>query len=422
MLASVSQRMPDDVRSQSTLDPKPDGSDRPRIGVCLSGGGFRATAFGFGVVRYLVEAGLGRDIHAISSVSGGSVAAAMLAAAWPAVVDDADDPVAALQANATDRFEAAVTSRNLRNRGLVRFAGRAATPGRRNGSARGTTMVKHLLDVDRLTDLPNDLQVVLTATDLSTGRAFRMSQTFIGSWDHGYTTAPPTLGLATALAASTAVPLLFPPVHLSTVGLGLKTENELSLMDGGVYDNLGLEWFQGWDRGRPDEARKCDFIITVDSSAPMLRDSRRYGWVGSVGRSQSAQYAQSRMSRIRWYVDQLIQGHMHGVHIPIDKDPGSFAPPAGVTPVPAAAEGALPVGFARPLSRLRTDLDRYSIDELRLLAYHGYWSAHTRLSHLRPDLVTVTPPAWRDYANLSETDAARLRVALKDGERRRAFR
>jgi NTE family protein len=413
--------MPDDASSSSTLVLSPDTIPRPRIGICLSGGGFRATAFGFGVVRYLVEAGLAADIKSISSVSGGSVTAVMLAAAWPKILAASNDPVEALRSNAIDRFESVVGSRNLRNRGLVRFVGRRLTPGGRYGSARGTTMVRNFLDVDRIRDLPVDLQVILTATDLTTGRAFRMSQTFIGSWDHGYVDTPPQLRLATALAASTAVPMLFPPVHLRIRGLGLKTEGELSLMDGGVYDNIGLEWFQGWDRGRPNDARDCDFIIAVDCSGPMQRQDRHFGWRASIRRSQSAQYAQSRMSRIRWFVDQLIQGNINGLHVPIDKDPASYAPPAGTARIPGVADPALPVGFAKPLSLLRTDLDRFSADETRMLGYNGYWATHARMSHIRPDLA-VARPQWREFAALDEAEKDRLRAVLTAGTKRRAFR
>lgn len=42
--------------------------------VALSGGGFRATAFGLGVLLYLADSGLNKQVKTISSVSGGSIA------------------------------------------------------------------------------------------------------------------------------------------------------------------------------------------------------------------------------------------------------------------------------------------------------------------------------------------------------------
>jgi predicted acylesterase/phospholipase RssA len=259
-------------------------------------------------------------------------------------------------------------------------------------------------------------------TDLASGRAFRVSRDFIGGWEFGYAVTPPNLSLSLAIAATTAVPLLFPPVHLRTAGLGLKdAPPELSLVDGGVYDNLGLEWFQGWDRGRPAGARPCDFILAVDASGPLRPAPRRYGWVRSVLRSQEAQYAQTRASRVRWFVDQLISGRLEGVIVQIDKEPRRFVPPNGVDVIADAADGALPEGFADALTGLRTDLDRFLPDEARALMYHGYWSTHVRLRHLRPDLA-VARPDWTEYADLTADQAARLIATLRGGERRRLRR
>jgi hypothetical protein len=231
-----------------------------------------------------------------------------------------------------------------------------------------------------------------------------MSQEFIGSWDHGYAPTPERLTMATALAASTAVPMIFPPVHIKTEGLGLNlTQKELSLMDGGVYDNLGLEWFQGWGSRRPEAARTCDLIVVVDASGPLLRKEHRFSWAGSIWRSKDIQYQQSRSARIRWWVDGLIDGKCRGVHVPIDRDPGAFQPPTGVEPIPDAASGALPNGFADQLRRIRTDLDVFSPIECELLQYHGYWSIHARMAHVLPQLA-VDAPLWTTYANLSASE------------------
>jgi NTE family protein len=45
-----------------------------RLGVALSGGGFRATVYGLGALLYLVDSGLNKQVTSISSVSGGSIA------------------------------------------------------------------------------------------------------------------------------------------------------------------------------------------------------------------------------------------------------------------------------------------------------------------------------------------------------------
>ena len=52
------------------------------IGLCLSGGGFRAMLFHLGAFIRLNELGLLRKLDRIASVSGGSIAAGGLAVAW----------------------------------------------------------------------------------------------------------------------------------------------------------------------------------------------------------------------------------------------------------------------------------------------------------------------------------------------------
>ena len=53
-----------------------------KIGLALSGGGFRATLYHLGLVRFLRDAGLLRQVTHITSVSGGSIIAAHLALNW----------------------------------------------------------------------------------------------------------------------------------------------------------------------------------------------------------------------------------------------------------------------------------------------------------------------------------------------------
>src|SRR6516164_6772427 len=53
-----------------------------RIGLALSGGGFRASLYHLGLVRFLRDAGLLSQVSHITSVSGGSVLAAHLALNW----------------------------------------------------------------------------------------------------------------------------------------------------------------------------------------------------------------------------------------------------------------------------------------------------------------------------------------------------
>src|ERR1700761_6971242 len=53
-----------------------------KIGLALSGGGFRASLYHLGLVRFLRDAGILSQVSQITSVSGGSVLAAHLVLNW----------------------------------------------------------------------------------------------------------------------------------------------------------------------------------------------------------------------------------------------------------------------------------------------------------------------------------------------------
>jgi NTE family protein len=411
----------------SSLDTGPTNiavvADGPSIGLCLSGGGFRAALYSLGVLRYLAEAGHLSQVQAVSAVSGGSIAAALLADRWPALAS-AGYTTEAFEVEIEGPFVSAITAQNLRNRALGRWARRRLTlRGPARGSVLGEVLVEELLSARRVVELHPALQVILTSTDLATGRAFRVSREFIGSYDFGYQPPAEHLLLGEAIAASAAVPILFPPVYLRTGGLGLRNAPEvLSLVDGGVYDNLGMEWFQGWSSGRPPSARKVDFLIVVDASGPLRRHSKRYRGVAALNRTRDIQYFQTRATRIRWYVEDLMAGKRSGLYVVSKYDPAGFRLPSGDPIDPYLYAGALPTGFAEPLAALRTDLDCFSAQEAALLRYHGYWSAHARLGSIHPDLAMPDTPSWQDYAHLSERDAQQLREMLASGAKRRLRR
>lgn len=396
---------------------------RPRIGVCLSGGGFRAAFYALGGLRYLAEAGRLDDVAAISAVSGGSIAAATLAdgahgldaAGWSreTFLREVDRP-----------FRAHVTQHNLRNESLARSV-TARLRGRRagRGVVLGETLAEHLYRTRRVGDLPPRPQVIFTSTDLGSGRAFRVSRDFVGSFDFGYVEpAPPGIELGMAVAASAALPFFFPPTSLSTEGLGLREPPPvLSLVDGGVYDNLGLEWFQGWSSGRPPSAQKPDFLVVVNASGVLKPPSHPYGGARGVLRTKDVQYSQTTSLRVRWLVRDLLAGRVRGIYLGIRHDPRGYFLPDSSPLDPQLYEGALPSDLVPALAALRTDLDRFLPEEADLLSYHGYWSMHARLRALHPELGVATPE-WREFASLARTEVISLRALLDRGARRRVSR
>jgi len=386
------------------------------LGLCLSGGGFRAAFYGLGALRYLAEAGHLAQLKAVSSVSGGSIASGMLADRWQAF-ERAGATVDSFLATVDAPFRQTVTTKNLRNAWLRRAL---LHPRAGRGDALAHTLASTLYEHEHVADLPAGPQVVFTSTDLGVGRAFRIARDFAGSYDHGYAEpAPSSIGLGTAVAASAAFPGSVSVVWLETAGLGLPTAPPvLSLVDGGVYDNLGLEWFQGWSSGRPSSAIRPEFSIVVDASGQLAPIDTKVGSLKSVFRDLSVQYQQTLNVRVRWFVDKANdppgEDGLQGVYIGIKHDPRAKTDPA-------FAAGALPSALVEPLALLRTDLDRFLPEEADLLSYHGYWSLHARLKTIAPEL-SIDSPAWQDYAHMQDAETARLAALLGRGAKRAASR
>ena len=393
----------------------------PTLGLCVSGGGFRAAFYVLGSLRYLAEAGQLAQVKVISAVSGGSIAAAMVADRWQDF-RAAGGTLDAFLSRIDTPFREVVTKKNLRNQWARHSLLRPSATGR--GAALGDTLAKNLYTHERLSELPQVPQVIFTSTDLSVGRAFRLSRDFVGSFDQGYSEPPPaSVPLGASVAASACFPAAMSIVPMKGADLGLATTPPvLSLVDGGVYDNLGLEWFQGWKAGRPKSAIRPGLVIVVNASGQLATTDKTFGAIGSVFRDLGVQYAQTLNLRVRWFLaDAMSQdpGTLKGAYIGIKHDPRGYQDPPGTPVDPAFYAGALPSELVEPLALLRTDLDRFLPEEADLLEYHAYWSLHARLKSVAPQL-TVDTPAWQpaEYAKMPESEKTRLVALLERGAKR----
>jgi NTE family protein len=391
-----------------------------RAGICLSGGGFRAALYGLGVLRYLAEAEFLPSVVTLCGVSGGSIAATAAAAGWLRSEGPPKDR-AAFDAAVFDRFLSTIDAHDIRDRTLARWAAQRWKPwGKDRGDVLGEVLTELLFpELRRLSDLPVEPQLVITTTELGAGRAFRFSRDFMGGWDAGYAAPVPGPPVGRAVAASAAVPMIFPPLRLKTKGQGFKPQvsKRLVLVDGGVYDN-GLEWIQGWGTAlRPLQAVEANFTIAINASGPL--GTRRHLW-GALAwnRSRSVQYAQTQATRVRWLVEQFTSGRRLGMYLGITGDPRTSKLPSGHAVPPHLHAGALPTSLVSVLADVRTDLNRFGSTEAQLLAYHGYWSAHARTAALHPSLAVAGKPSWDEYADLGEKEAAQLAKYLSRPWRR----
>jgi NTE family protein len=241
--------------SQDMLEDAP-GSPSAGVALCLSGGGYRAMLFHLGTLWRLNEAGYLAKLDWVSSVSGGSITAGVLGAAWSRLEFD--------DAGVSRRFHSEVTVPIRRLAGktidigaiLMGLLGRGTASDRLAGAYR-----KHLFPDLTLQDLPADddgPRFVINASNLQSGVLWRFSRPYARDWRVGMIRNP-TIDLATAVAASSAFPPFVSPLILDLdetlfepkAGEDLQRPpytTRIHLTDGGVYDNLGLE--TAWKRHR----------------------------------------------------------------------------------------------------------------------------------------------------------------------------
>lgn len=230
---------------------KGDDSKEPEegIGLCLSGGGYRAMIFHLGTLLRLNEAGLLGKISRISSVSGGSITAAHLGLKWGDLDFDATGQATQLDMVVADIRRMASTDVDA---GAI--IGGILLPGTIADRV-AAAYAKTLFGDATLQELPDDTggkapRFVINATNVQTAALWRFSRRYMGDYRVGLVPRP-TTKLAVAVAASSAFPPVLSPLELPvtqpwdptiTADLtGPEFRGRIVLSDGGVYDNLGLE-------------------------------------------------------------------------------------------------------------------------------------------------------------------------------------
>lgn len=398
-------REPDEAEDRERVAPD-------EIALCLSGGGFRAALFHLGAVRRLDELGVLGRISAVSSVSGGSILAAHLACRsgrWGRggrVFEEFESEVAA----PFRRF----TRRNIRTPAILRRM--APWRWRRSDAAvRGLerSFDRHLTGGRRLAELPRSPRFVFCATDLVFGVNWVFERRKVGDYLAGYSSAlAREYSLARAVAASSCFPPVFNPLRLELdpgeleegqafreAGADASERTHLEglvrrigLTDGGVYDNLGMEPF--WDTS--------DLLLVSDGGASLPHASPRNPFRRLL-RYTSVSLNQIQALRMRWSQARVAATDFRCLiwrigHVRSDGD-----------------------GYSEPLVRdristIRTDLDRFSEAEAKILENHGYLVADQRLRVHAPDLGNGAPLSVPHGEWLA--DEPRQAAALRGSEKR----
>ena len=267
-----------------------------KIGLALSGGGSRAIAFHLGCLRALNQLGLLRRVDVLSTVSGGSV----IGACYLAHDGDFSSFEARIRKLLAGGLAKPMVKRLFSFLGLKIIAAfvtigliaacafivkllvtvaslivpswisekfeRIEIRSPLHRFASRTHLLQATLDGllfhgVALGALPSKPILIINATELRTGSAFRFSALESGSWRWGKLHRN-EVTVAHAVAASAAYPLFLPAFDETLVfekGGELRSSRVL-LTDGGIYDNLGLGCL--WPDRSPDVSLN---VIPIDT-------------------------------------------------------------------------------------------------------------------------------------------------------------
>jgi NTE family protein len=343
-----------------SADPEPVAARE--IALCLSGGGYRAMLFHLGALWRLKELGYLSRLDRVSSVSGGSITAGVLACRWEELSTGEDGVVGNFRETvATDIHRLAGRTVDVWAvlRGLLWFG---SIGNRVAGAYR-----RHLFGTRTLQELPNHPRFIFNATNLQSGALWRFSTPYMADHRVGQVRWPQT-PLAVAVAASSAFPPFLSPVRLKLAeGAVEGFDNDpapplhrrpftrkVVLSDGGVYDNLGLQAALGDGR-----------VLLVGDGGGKLKDAKRpwRNWPGHMLRVLGVIDNQVRSLRKHQLIADFRAGRRAGTYWGIRTDIGKYGVPVRFEVDPDRVAD---------LASTRTRLGRLPAERQRRLVNWGY--------------------------------------------------
>jgi predicted acylesterase/phospholipase RssA len=406
---------------------------RGKVGLALSGGGFRASLYHIGVLAKLAEQDRLRHVEVLSCVSGGSIIGAYYYLELRNLLDknkrarrDADvtrkdyidlverialnflkgiqenprvrvlaDPVANLRMLVDRNYSRSRRLGELYELLLYRLIddGEGTQPRWLNGLyvnpvEKPEGFIPRCDNWSRRAKIPD---LILNATTLNTGHNWQFTASWMGESPESinpevdkntlyrrlyYNEAPKDhrqIRLGDAVAASSCVPGLFEPLVLSGLYQAEHGEDTVvRLVDGGVYDNQGVAALLEQD---------CTVFIVSDASGQLMTEPQPAGGILkpllrsndiSMQRVRGAQY-DDLCARLR---ARLLNGLVY-VHLRQGLDTKALDWLDTQDPAPASSEKILtPYGIRKTiqkqLARIRTDLDSFSDLEAFTLMTSGY--------------------------------------------------
>jgi NTE family protein len=375
----------------------------PGIALCLSGGGYRAALFHLGALRRLNELGILPKLDMLASVSGGSILAGHLATymkPWPS----AGQPFADWQSAIEDKF-LPLMRRNIRTWPVLK---RFLLPW---NWFRPSTQVfaleaeyhKYLTDL-KLSHLPDKPKFVFCATDLVNGVLWVFEKGRIGSYAAGYLKTGDQWPMARAVAASSCFPPVFDPMPLQSgrfqvvdgLGKAMPAWTGMSVNDGGLYDNLGLQ-----------PAARFQTVLVSDGGAPFVADTPKglFGRVHAYLTVMEKQAGSLRKSDLMDQYHAARQGAYWGVGSAVTRYD------------PSASAGYSKELAVKTIAQIRTDLDAFTDPEIAVLMNHGYLLADIAVKAHASHLTANAAPARIPFPDWM--DENRVTQALRHSHERR---
>ena len=203
-----------------------------------------------------------------SCVSGGSIAGAFLCANWG-------------ETDVLDRLEMYLRTKSI---AVSSVLGGLLNPFTSRLDELVETYDRDLFANKKLSSLKDGPRIYINATNLATGNMFFFvaggkGKTELGEHELGQTNAS-KIKISSAVAASSAFPPVFPPLQLKKDQFPSEQVDYVTLTDGGVYDNLGVNPLLRVERNKLDYALVSDggkpFVISpepTESSVIVLKEA-----------------------------------------------------------------------------------------------------------------------------------------------------
>lgn len=329
--------------------------EEKRIGLALSGGGYRAAAYHLGVFRKLEELGLLSKIDLFSCVSGGSVAGAFLCANWG-------------QPDVLDRLENYLTTKSIAISSVV--SGLLNPFGTRL-EALANSYDKYLFDNATLSEFSGGPRIYLNSTNLSTGNMFFYVAggglpEEMGEHELGQVGAAQQ-NISSAVAASSAFPPVFPPLKVTDADYPNNEVEFVTLTDGGVYDNLGVNPLMRLERNQ------LDYALVSDGGRPFGVDPTPTE-AGTIVLKEAINILMEQVRGLQFERLALAYAASQGpkpMWFSIDSN-----------------DGEVQSGDAEFASSISTNLKKLSDAELSVLTRHSGALCEARIRKYAPELIT----------------------------------